>query len=548
MTRPGEIDEARAESASPEPGAPRLLDRTDLLTMLGLCLVATAIYLSHGFNGTLTRDQSIYTYAGQTVADGLAPYLGIVNRAGPLSHVIPAVGVLGARLVGADDLLGVRVLFMLLSIATIAACYVLGKVWLGSRAGAIFTSLGLLSAYGFTHFATEGPREKTAMVLLLVIAMILVRLGRWFSAGVTIAAATLVWQPILLPALALAVAAALLGRTGWFRALLLVAGGGLLPLAGFLAWYAAIGRLQEFLDCFLLIHVHYTYQSGLKDDPGYFLQLMHSGFDGTEWLLFAGALLTTVAGVIGVVRLVRRSPTPIDRAMVAAMIGLIVGIIWSIWVFNGWPDVMFLLPFTALGWGWAAQRLVELLRAPRVAVALLAAAAVAAVAWSGWLASSTRSDGLIAQKAQVADMLAAVPGATMESMQAPQPMVLAGQTNPTQHQTFALGLAAYVDDTWPGGLEGYAADLVERSPTFIVAGGGTQGWLAPVIADNYWFAGSAPGWNWYVSKSVGWETRERLREISLQLPCVPGCQDRYLPPSSGAPADPPPSLSTPSTP
>ena len=45
--------------------------------------VALVTYALHGFNGMLTRDLAVYSYAGQQVAEGVPPYLGILNRACP---------------------------------------------------------------------------------------------------------------------------------------------------------------------------------------------------------------------------------------------------------------------------------------------------------------------------------------------------------------------------------------------------------------------------------------------------------------------------------
>ena len=68
------------------------------------------------------------------------------------------------------------------------------------------------------------------------------------------------------------------------------------------------------------------------------------------------------------------------------------------------------------------------------------------------------------------------PDATVVSIEAPQPLVLTGRTNPFPHQMFDLGLDGYVDDTWPGGLTGLGSDLDELAPT-VIARGTTAPWL-----------------------------------------------------------------------
>ena len=60
--------------------------------VLAVGLVALTVYSLHGVRGNLTRDVGLYAYAGQQVADGVPPYLGVLNRAGPLAHAIPGLG------------------------------------------------------------------------------------------------------------------------------------------------------------------------------------------------------------------------------------------------------------------------------------------------------------------------------------------------------------------------------------------------------------------------------------------------------------------------
>ena len=74
---------------------PEVSRRDPLVLLTGA--VAVVVYTLHGFHGALTRDLGIYAYAGQQVADGVPPYLGVLNRAGPLAHVLPGVGALVAR-------------------------------------------------------------------------------------------------------------------------------------------------------------------------------------------------------------------------------------------------------------------------------------------------------------------------------------------------------------------------------------------------------------------------------------------------------------------
>ena len=117
-----------------------------------VAVVAGATYALHGFDGMLTRDLAIYSYAGQQVAEGVPPYLGVMNRAGPLAHAIPALGVLVARGLGLDDLYTMRIFFMLIAVVCVCAVYVLGRDAFRSRLVGVVTASTFLT-FSFFAFA-----------------------------------------------------------------------------------------------------------------------------------------------------------------------------------------------------------------------------------------------------------------------------------------------------------------------------------------------------------------------------------------------------------
>jgi hypothetical protein len=104
-------------------------------------------------------------------------------------------------------------------------------------------------------------------------------------------------------------------------------------------------------------------------------------------------------------------------------------------------------------------------------------------------------------------------GARIASVEAPQPLVLAHQRNVSRFQLFGNGLEGYVQDTWPGGIDGYARWLVARDPTVIAVGtqSGMPDWLPPAMGDRYVDVGSSNGWRWWVRTDVGTRVLDRLQ-------------------------------------
>jgi hypothetical protein len=107
-----------------------------------------------------------------------------------------------------------------------------------------------------------------------------------------------------------------------------------------------------------------------------------------------------------------------------------------------------------------------------------------------------------------------VPDATVTSVEGPQPLVLAKLRNPTRHQMFRSGLQDYLDDEWPGGLDGFRRGIVEDGPTLVTLGNPVSDRWRAAVEPEYVYVGSAPDFYWYARADLGAETIARLREAA----------------------------------
>ncbi|WP_155992113.1 glycosyltransferase family 39 protein [Nocardioides sp. URHA0032] len=489
------------------------------LTGVGLCLTAAAVFLAHGLHGRLERDLAIYTYAGQSVADGTPPYLGVFNRAGPLSHLVPGVGIWVGRIVGVGDVVSARLLFLVISVAAVVAMYRLARSLTGSTAIGAATGLTLLMVQGFVDYASRGPREKTLMVLLLILALHAIVRRRWGLAGAMIALATLTWQPVFFAAAAAAATGLFLEPVGRrLRGLVRVVVGGLIPLLGFLIWYAAIGHLRVFLDGLVLVHVRYTRQPSMLTGFGHHVDDLRQAYGLSLYVLVAGLLTVVVRGVIGLARVVgSRGDGGRERAdeeAVVLLAGGVVAVVWTVRAYNGWPDAFLAIPFGVLGVGLLLGAVLRR-ASTRVVLAVVAAWATLSVLLGTTYAVSHRTDDLAEQRARAVTLMRILgPDATMMSIQAPAPLVLTGRRNPIVHQQFSLGLEDYVDDVWPGGLDGLVTWVLDRRPTVLVVESGFRpSWVQEVIDEGYVRVGMDPvgRYGFFVSDEVPQDEVARAR-------------------------------------
>ena len=416
-----------------------------------LAAAAVVIFLLHGFGGLLTRD-ALYAYGGQQFAEGVPPYVAVLNRAGPLAHMVPGFGAMIARTLGTDDLITMRALMMVLSTVAVWLTYLLGRDAFSSRLAGVASAATLLTFQGFVTYATGGPREKTTMVLLVLCALLAVVHRRWAWAGVAVALATPTWQPAFVVGTVAAVAAVLIGLPGRRKVggLLWFVGGGLLATAAMTAYFVAVGELRAFLDGFLVLNATSTRQSGLLEFLGLAPAAMLEGYGWSLWLLLAGLAASVVlAARTWLTRKTERT-LPAPAAVVAMGVATVGSLAWSLKVFNGWADAIFVLPLAAVGFGGLVHVVARRISVRRV-TALVTAYVVVVLVATGidtWL---TRPDELGPMRAETEAMLeAAGPRVTVLSVGAPQPLVFGQLKDPLRHQMFIGGLAEYLDETWPG--------------------------------------------------------------------------------------------------
>jgi hypothetical protein len=494
--------------------SPAARRRVDWL-VVAVGVVSIVVYTVHGFHGTLTRDLGVYSYAGQQVAHGVPPYLGILNRAGPLAHVLPGVGALIARLGGFDDVITMRVLFMLIATACTCSTYLWGRDLFRSRGAGLVSAGTLLAFYGFIQYASNGPREKTPMTLFIILALWAVARRWWFTAGLGVSLASLCLQTAFpSTGAAVLVGVLLLAQGGRLRALGRVALGGLVPVGVLGVWFALAGSLRASVDGFYTLNRRYTVPNPITDKVDAAWQDMHTAYGATVWLLFVGLVVVVVLGSLAAVSRRARDADPAVAVLPALAAGVLVGLAWTLKDYDAWPDLFPVLPFAAIGIG-SVFALAERHLSRRTAGGIATVFSVAALVVALMFSVSMRDDTLDVQRHDTDAVLAQLPeGATITSIEAPQPLVLTGRTNPTRYQMFRNGLQDYMEDTWPGGLNGFKQDLVARHPDLIAVGETvSDSWRASIEPD-YVYIGSAPVWGWYARASLGKEKIAALRKAA----------------------------------
>src|SRR4051812_44693024 len=229
-------------------------ERRALLLALGggavALVIAIVLFTQFSINGNFWRDEAIYAYGGQQLADGVPVYAGIFDPKPPLPTFLTALGVLIGRLIGQDGLLTMRAEFFVFGLLAVVAVYVLElRLWkspLAALAGAaVFASFK-----GFAMDALPGPDAKTPGIFLAVLSLALLVRRRWFLAALAGSLAFLDWQPLGIYAFAAVAAAVLVNdadEARWKRGVRALAGAAI-PLAATVLFLAIQGGLSQFIE------------------------------------------------------------------------------------------------------------------------------------------------------------------------------------------------------------------------------------------------------------------------------------------------------------
>lgn len=465
--------------------------------------VAALTYGLHGFQGAVTRDLGIFLYGAERVADGRPPYVANFNTVGPLADAVPGFAVWCGRLVGVGPVFSARFLYFIISVASCALVAVYARRLTGSRIGGLLGAALFLTFETFLDLATNGPRDKTAMVLFLVAGLLLLSHRRWAWAGVATALATLTWQPAILPMVAATVVMLVPEPSRWRSGARFLAGGAATAALALL-WFVTEGAVSTAIKGFLTVNLRWVRQPSAFASP-----------EGTWRLLWEGyhvSLVVALGGVAGLIVLALRRR---QRAMVrACAAGAAVSVVWTASAINGAPDLLVVLPFGAVG---AAAVLARVGRAAgRSGPVVLAVVGALAVGYALSSSVTTRSHDLLIQARDVKAVLRVLPArGGVAVVDAPQPLVFSGRTNPQPYLILDSGEIGLFRAEMPGGLVGYLDSLLATHPALLAIGPGRyDALILDVVDKSFVHAGRGAGWDWWVSKDSGAQLVKQVRRAN----------------------------------
>jgi hypothetical protein len=452
-------------------------------------VVAAVLFFRFGTEGQLSRDEAIYSYAGQRLTAGVAPYASIFDAKGPVAATVAGGAAWSGELIGVTDLFAIRLGFLAFSLLSVLAVYLLAARLFGSGLAGMTAAIVFAASPAFAMDALAGPNAKTPGVFFVVLSMVMMVERRWSGAAFTGSLGMLTWQPYFVYPVVAGVLALCLSprRQRWRNVGRTVLSGGI-PVLATVVIFAAAGRLSMLVEATVefpltgVAHAHTTLAEHLAHVAR--VATLHGG----GLLFWLGLLLLCVLMVLDVLRHRHSWREAVSRPLTCVVLLTGVGVFgYAMYDFQSYPDLYPLLPYVALGFGGAAGLIASTAagRAGRIGVTLVVASLVVLVLvrWDKF-ADHPRIGQLAAQRSDACGLSRiVVPGSALYVLGDPVPLVLTRRVNPDRFIYLASGAARWKVDHTPRGLQGWTAEMEAARPSVVVL----QGFTGPVHdALSYW--------------------------------------------------------------
>ncbi|MFL6135116.1 MAG: hypothetical protein ACJ72A_20090 [Nocardioidaceae bacterium] len=448
--------------------------------------VAVALFTRFGINSTLSRDESIYTYGGQQLSHGVAPYVGIFDPKGPIATWLGGLASVAAHALGRNDIYMIRLAYFVCACLTVLAVYLLAtRLWRSTLAGLV-AAVVFASFRGFAADALSGPDAKTPGVLLAVLSMWFLTRRQWFWGACAASLAFLVWQPLALYAIVAVGVAVLNAQSGTRRkALVLAVAGAATPVVLTVVYFLAVGAFAEFVDATVL----FPFRGVIRGSETVSRRLetivtvvnRAYGFSGT--LFWIGGLALVLLVALHLFR-GRRQPLAALRDPLICVVFL-TGLLQAAYAasdFQGYPDLYPLLPYPALGLGGLVVVALGLARNTigRLVVitsALVALVVLTAFSWTWFTDDVLHDGGLGAQRADACAVERLLgPTGSLYALGDPTALVMSHRRNPDRYIYLGSGVDRWKLAHLPGGFDAWTAQVRRADPAVIVL----RGWSSPV--------------------------------------------------------------------
>ncbi|HKV40939.1 MAG TPA: DolP-mannose mannosyltransferase [Blastocatellia bacterium] len=271
-------------------------------------LGATAMLLYHPFTHIEVGDGALFDYIGQTILRGGIPYRDVVDQKGPGVMYLAALAMGIAKTAGLRDIIGVRILNVLLVGSLSALTYMVAVNYFRSRMAGLIAFMVPLTVPDFFALLAQGSEPKVLMLVFGMLAMWAIGRDRPLLAGFVSMLACFSWQPGLMYT---GVAFLIFSRylTSWrdWKALKTVVGAAI-PLVILVGYFHAAGALGDLWKWTIVFNLKVYGPGQLHSLPaalGHLWKVLNDVFEGEVLIIYlgvAGLVLFSVEWIVSTLR------------------------------------------------------------------------------------------------------------------------------------------------------------------------------------------------------------------------------------------------------
>ena len=322
---------------------------------------AAVILIHRPFSRPEAGDPAIYDYIAQSILRGQVPYKDVVDIKSPGAPYLSAVAMFTARVFGMRDVLGVRVLNVVMLGLLSSLTFLVAQIYLRSRIAGLIAFMVPLMRNQFVDFMMEGTQPKLPMIAFGMLALLMIARDKPFWAGFVSMLSCLCWQPgLMFTGVALLIFSRYL--TSWrdLRVIKVILGA-VIPLVVTLSYFYLRGALGD-LWAWAITYNYSVFGPEAEQSIG--------ASSGHLWLvarrMFERDIVLVILAAIGLVAFLterlldkvkqRGSLKSPDLFRDAVLFPPLVYLAFSLINFQGGPDSIPFFPFIGIFAGWAIVR------------------------------------------------------------------------------------------------------------------------------------------------------------------------------------------------
>ena len=329
---------------------------SNLILSLFLFTTSGFLYLQYGLKGFLHKDEALYAYMGQQLAKGVPPYISAFDIKTPMTAFLAGFGAWIGNQLEMDDLIAIRITFLLMGCAVVVAIYYLGSFLYKSAIHGLISACVFIAFYGFGRAAASGPNPKTPLVLFVVLSLLAISKKSYFWSAFFASLAFLTWQPagillIVFFTFVLLQTTSKTDRVDNIRKFLI---GGSFPLIIVVLYFLVNNAIEDFVYSAFSYHFIYYISSKVSENISIIkrlLGLVYQIHRGMSTMLYP-IMLSIISIPIMIMRQMNKFDSFLDMLRMDKWfpfyISLIFNFAWILFDIQSYPDLFIVLPYIAI--------------------------------------------------------------------------------------------------------------------------------------------------------------------------------------------------------